>query len=151
LFRTSLFENIQMSYPNASIEDVEEAARQAGIHDAIMRLPEGYESQAGERGGRLSGGERQRIALARALVRKPRVLLLDEATSSLDLRTEAAVNATLRQAASGRTVISVTHRLSTVPDCDCILVMDRGRLVETGTHEDLLRLGGVYFALWQLD
>jgi ATP-binding cassette subfamily B protein len=150
LFRTSLLENIRMSHPKATEGDVEEAARLAGIHDVIMQLPEGYESQAGERGSRLSGGERQRVALARALVRNPRVLLLDEATSSLDSRTEASVNATLRRAASGHTVISVTHRLSTVPDCDCILVMDRGRLVERGTHEELLRLGGVYSDLWQL-
>ena len=150
LFHTSLFENIRTGRPNAPVADVEEAARQAGIHDTLMGLEAGYETQAGERGGRLSGGERQRIALARALVRHPRVLLLDEATSALDPHTESSVNTTLRQAAHGRTVISVTHRLSSVPHCDNILVMDRGRLVEQGRHEELLRLGGVYFGLWQL-
>jgi ATP-binding cassette subfamily B protein len=150
LFRTSLLENIRMGRPNAPLADVEEAARMAGIHDTLMRLPEGYDTQAGERGGRLSGGERQRIALARALVRRPRVLLLDEATSALDPHTEAAVNSTLRQAARGRTVIMVTHRLSSVPHCDHILVMDRGRLVEQGRHEQLLRAHGVYYSLWQL-
>jgi ATP-binding cassette subfamily B protein len=150
LFDTSLIENLRLGSPNAPLEEVEEAARQAGIHDTLMRLPQGYETQAGERGGRLSGGERQRIALARALIRHPRVLLLDEATSALDVQTEVAVNATLRRAARGRTVISVTHRLSSVPQCDHILVMDRGRLVEQGRHEELLRLGGIYFSLWQL-
>jgi ATP-binding cassette subfamily B protein len=150
LFHTSLLENIRAGRPNAPLAEVEEAARQAGIHDTLMRLPQGYETQAGERGGRLSGGERQRIALARALIRHPRVLLLDEATSALDPHTEASVNATLQMAANGRTVISVTHRLSSVPHCDNILVMDRGRLVEQGRHEELLRLGGVYSALWQL-
>ncbi len=150
LFHTSVLENIRAGRANAPLADVEEAARQAGIHDTLMSLPGGYETQAGERGARLSGGERQRIALARALVRNPRVLLLDEATSALDPHTEASVNATLRQAANGRTVISVTHRLSAVPHCDHIFVMDRGRLVEQGRHEELLRLGGVYSALWQL-
>lgn len=150
LFQTSLFENIRTGRPTAAVEEVEEAARQAGIHDTLMALEAGYQTQAGERGGRLSGGERQRIALARALVRNPRVLLLDEATSALDPHTESAVNATLREAANGRTVISVTHRLSSVSHCDNILVMDRGRLVEQGRHEELLRLGGVYFSLWQL-
>ena len=150
LFRTSLLENIRMGRPNAPPAEVEAAARMAGIHDTLMRLPEGYETQAGERGSRLSGGERQRIALARALVRQPQILLLDEATSALDPQTEAAVNATLRQAATGRTVVSVTHRLSSVAHCDHILVMDRGLLVEQGRHEELLRFGGVYFSLWQL-
>jgi ATP-binding cassette subfamily B protein len=150
LFRTSLLENIRMGRPDASLADVEEAARLAGIHETLMRLPEGYETQAGERGGRLSGGERQRIALARALIRRPQVLLLDEATSALDPPTEAAVNATLRQVAKGRTVIMVTHRLSLTPHCDHILVMERGRLVEQGRHEQLLLVGGIYSALWQL-
>ena len=150
LFRTSLLENIRAGRPNAPLADVQEAARQAGIHETLERLPEGYETQAGERGGGISGGERQRIALARALVRRPQVLLLDEATSALDPQTEASVNATLRLAARGRTVISVTHRLSSVSDCDRIFVLDRGRLVEQGSHEELLRLGGVYSGLWQL-
>ena len=150
LFRTSLLENIRMGRPNAALADVQAAARQAGIHDTVMRLPEGYETQAGERGSGISGGERQRIALARALLRRPRVLLLDEATSALDPQTEASVNATLRDVAMGRTMVSVTHRLSSVQQCDHILVLDRGRLVEQGNHYELLALRGVYFGLWQL-
>ena len=149
LFRTSLLQNIRMGRPNAPIADVEESARAAGIHDTLQRLPEGYETQAGERGSRLSGGERQRIALARALVRKPQVLVLDEATSALDPPTEAAVIATLLEAAAERTVVMVTHRLSCAPSCDRIIVMDRGRVVEQGRHEELLKAGGVYFGLWQ--
>lgn len=148
LFRTTLRENIRMGRPDATDDEVQEAAKQAGIHDALMQQPAGYDTQAGERGGRLSGGQRQRLAIARALVRQPAVLLLDEATSALDAQTEAEVNATLKQAGTGRTVIAVTHRLSAVTDADCILVMDRGRLVEQGTHSELLRLGGVYAALW---
>ena len=149
LFRTSLLENIRMGRPNAPLAEVEEAARAAGLEDMLQRLPERYETQAGERGGRFSGGERQRIALARALVRKPQVLVLDEATSALDAPTEAAVMATLLEAAAGRTVIMVTHRLACAPYCDRIIVMDRGRVVEQGRHEELLSAGGMYLGLWQ--
>ncbi len=151
LFSGSLAENIRMGRPSASDGAVEEAARQAGIHQTLQRLPEGYQTEAGERGARLSGGERQRIALARALVRQPAVLILDEATSALDPQTEADVNTTLRQAAWGRTVISVTHRLASVTQCDEIFVMDRGRLVGQGSHEELLSKCEVYSSLWQLD
>lgn len=149
LFRTSILENIRMGRSDASDDEVMEAAKLAGIHDTLMQLPDGYATQAGERGGRLSGGQRQRLAIARALVRQPRVLLLDEATSALDPHTEAEVNATLREASDGRTSISVTHRLTSVTDADLILVLERGRLVEQGRHEELVRLGGVYAALWQ--
>lgn len=138
-----------MGKPNVPDESVIEAARQASIHDVLMRMPEGYQTQAGERGSRLSGGERQRIALSRALVRQPEILILDEATSALDAQTEADVNRTLRQVAAGRTVISVTYRLASVTDCDHIFVLDRGRLVEQGRHEELIRDGNVYAALWQ--
>ena len=149
LFRTTLIENIRMGRDDASDAEVEEAARQAGIHDALMQLPDGYASQAGERGGRLSGGQRQRLAIARALVRRPRILLLDEATSALDPQTEADVNATLRAAGTGRTVVSVTHRLTTITHVDQILVIDQGRIVEQGCHADLLQRAGVYAGLWQ--
>ena len=149
LFRTTLRENIRMGRPDATDDEVQQAARQAGIHDTLMQQPAGYDTQAGERGGRLSGGQRQRLAIARALVRQPRVLLLDEATSALDPQTETEVNATVKQAGSGRTVIAVTHRLTSVTDVNLILVMERGRLVEQGTHDELLRRGGVYAALWQ--
>ena len=151
LFSGSLAENIRMGRPGASDGAVEEAAQQAGIHQTLQRLPEGYQTHAGERGARLSGGERQRIALARALVRQPAVLILDEATSALDPQTEADVNMTLRQAARDRTVISVTHRLASVTQCDEIFVMDRGRLVGQGSHEELLSKCEVYSSLWQLD
>jgi ABC-type multidrug transport system fused ATPase/permease subunit len=147
LFGTSLLETFAQAAPTPLSPT---SKRQPGIHETITRLPEGYETQSGERGSSISGGERQRIALARALVRQPQVLLLDEATSGLDPQTKASVNATLRLAAKGRTVISVTHRLSSVLHCDHFLVLDRGRLVKQGSHEELLRLGGVYFGLWQL-
>ncbi|MEO8680512.1 MAG: ABC transporter ATP-binding protein [Vicinamibacterales bacterium] len=151
LFRASLAENIRMGRPDAPDAEVEEAARLAGIDDVIRRLPEGYRTAAGELGGRLSGGERQRIALARALALQPQVLLLDEATSALDPQTEAEINVTLRRAAAGRTVISVTHRLGSVAHCDHIFVMDRGRLAEQGTHEQLIGAGGIYAGLWRSD
>jgi ATP-binding cassette subfamily B protein len=149
LFDASLRENIRLGCPGADDAQVESAARQAEIHEWILSLPHGYETAAGEAGSRLSGGQRQRIAIARALVRQPSVLLLDEATSALDPATEAAINATLRQIAVGRTVVSVTHRLSAVRDADCIHVMEGGRLVESGTSRSLLASGGAYARLWR--
>ena len=112
-------------------------------------MPEGYDTAVGERGGRLSGGQRQRIAIARALLRDPRVLVLDEATSALDSATEAAINRTLERAAEGRTLVSVTHRLASIVGMDHIFVMEAGRLVEHGRHKELLALGGVYAELWE--
>ncbi len=149
LFDISLRENIRMGWPAARDEDVEAAARQAEIHDWITSLPRGYDSPAGESGGKLSGGQRQRVAIARALVRQPSILLLDEATSALDPAAESAVNGTLRKLAVGRTVISVTHRLSSVQDADCIHVMEAGRLAESGTSRQLLAAGGPYAKLWR--
>ncbi|MGD9890617.1 MAG: ATP-binding cassette domain-containing protein, partial [Dehalococcoidia bacterium] len=115
----------------------------------IESLPEGYDTLVGERGGRLSGGQRQRVAIARAIVRNPAILLLDEATSALDPATEAAINKTLNTLAQGRTTIFVTHRLSSVVTADMIYVLDQGRMVEQGTHSELLAHGGVYAHLWQ--
>jgi len=149
LFDVSLRENIRMGRPSAGDGDVEEAARQAEIHDWISSLPQGYDSPAGESGSRLSGGQRQRVAIARALVRRPSVLLLDEATSALDPAAESDINATLRRLAVGRTTVSVTHRLSSVQDADCIHVMEAGRLAESGTHRQLLAAGGAYAKLWR--
>jgi len=149
LFDVSLRENIRMGCPAASDEDVETAARQAEIHDWISSQPQGYDLVAGESGARLSGGQRQRVAIARALVRKPSILLLDEATSALDPAAESAINATLRKLAAGRTVISVTHRLSSVRDADCIYVMEAARLAESGPPQQLLAADGVYAKLWR--
>ena len=148
LFNIGLRENIRMGRAEATDVEVEAAAGAAEIHDFILSLPSGYEESAGERGGKLSGGQRQRSAIARALLRDPAVLLLDEATSALDPPTESAINATIARVASGRAVVSVTHRLSAVADADRIYVMDAGRIVESGRHEELLERGGFYTRLW---
>jgi ATP-binding cassette subfamily B protein len=148
LFDASVLDNIRVGRPAATPQEVEDAARRAEIHDAVMAMPEGYLSPVGDRGGRLSGGQRQRIALARALLRQPSVLLLDEATSALDPATEAAVNDTVARLAGERTVVSVTHRLASVVEADRLFVMEAGRLVEEGTHPELLARQGVYRQLW---
>ena len=148
LFDTTLRENIRLGRPDASDEEIEAAARDAGIHDFIASLPDGYDTRTGEGGGGLSGGQRQRVALARALVRQPAIIVLDEAASALDAQTEAAIQRTLQQIAKGRTVVSVTHRLS-ASVASRILVLDGGRLVDEGSHVDLLARGGVYAELWR--
>jgi ATP-binding cassette subfamily B protein len=148
LFNISVRENLRLGNSQATDGEIEAAARAAEIHDFLISLPEGYETQAGERGARFSGGQRQRLALARALVRNPGILLLDEATSALDPATESAINETLLRVARGRTVISVTHRLSTITHADSIFVLDRGRVCEQGRHEELLRRNGTYAQLW---
>src|SRR5207248_2065373 len=127
--------------------EVEEAARAARIHDLVASLPEGYDTMVGERGYRFSGGEKQRIAIARTMLRNPPVLLLDEATSSLDTQTERAVQEALDRLAEGRTTIAIAHRLSTVRDADQIVVLDHGRIVERGSHTELLAHGGRYASL----
>jgi ATP-binding cassette subfamily B protein len=147
LFHASVRENLRFAKPGASDREIEEAARAARIHELIASLPEGYDTVVGERGYRFSGGEKQRMAIARTILRNPPILVLDEATSSLDTRTEAVVQRELDALASGRTTITIAHRLSTVRDADQIVVMDAGRIVERGTHEHLLELGGCYAAL----
>lgn len=142
-------DNIRMGRLDASDEEVEQAARDAQIHEAILAMPDGYSTSIGEAGGRLSGGQRQRLAIARALVRDPSALLLDEATSALDPVSESAILETIRELSGGRTVISVTHRLARATSADRIFVFDEGRLVEQGKHEELKDAGGVYSHLWK--
>jgi ATP-binding cassette, subfamily B, bacterial len=147
MFHASVRENLRFARPQASDEEIEEAARTAHIHELIVSLPEGYDTVVGERGYRFSGGEKQRMAIARTILRNPPVLVLDEATSSLDTQTEAAVQAELDSLARGRTTITIAHRLSTVRDAEQIVVLDKGRVAERGTHEALLEMGGLYAAL----
>ncbi len=149
LFNTSIRENIRLARTQATDDEIEKAARAAEIHDLIMTLPHGYDTGVGEAGGRLSGGQRQRIAIARAILRDPAILILDEATSALDPGTEAAINETIGHLTRGRTVISVTHRLASVTGLDQIFVMQKGKLVEQGTHRSLLEQRGLYYHLWQ--
>lgn len=148
LFSTSIKENIRLGNPASSDEEVIEAAKQAEIHEFILTLPAGYESQAGERGEPFSHAHRQRIALARAMLRKPAILLLDEATSALDPLNEAAITETIQRLAMGRTVISVTHRLSSAQYADHVFVFDKGRVAEQGTHAELLEADATYASLW---
>lgn len=148
LFNTTIEENIRMAKPDATLDEIRAAARQAEVDDFIMGLPDGYGTMVGERGGQLSGGQRQRVAIARALVRNPMVLILDEATSALDVSTEAKLNETLFRIAKTRTVVSVTHRLGSVVSADNIIVLDHGRIVETGTHKALVAQKGLYAAMW---
>ena len=149
LFDISIRENIRMGRPAATDAEVEAAALAADVHDAVMELPAKYDTVVGERGGRLSGGQRQRIALARALVRNPAVLILDEATSALDSLTEAAIQATFERLRYGRTIVSVTHRLSGVVTADRVLVMQQGRLRQQGSPAELAATPGIYRELWQ--
>ncbi len=144
LFHASVRENLRFAQPEATDEEVEDAARTARIHELIASLPDGYDTVVGERGYRFSGGEKQRMAIARTVLRNPPVLIFDEATSSLDTQTEAAVQAELERLSEGRTTITIAHRLSTVRDADQIVVLDGGAIVERGTHEQLLEQGGFY-------
>ncbi|GAN70038.1 metal ABC transporter permease [Acetobacter syzygii] len=148
LFNDSVGYNIAYGRLGASPAQVEEAARLAQIHDFIMTLPEGYETQVGERGLKLSGGEKQRVAIARTILKDPRVLVLDEATSALDTHTEKEIQAALKTVSARRTTLVIAHRLSTIVDADEILVMGQGRIVERGTHTDLLAAQGQYAAMW---
>ncbi len=147
LFHASIRENLRFACPDATDEEIEDAARAAQIHELISSLPDGYGTPVGERGYRFSGGEKQRMAIARTVLRNPPVLILDEATSALDNDTERAVQQALDELSRGRTTIAIAHRLSTIRDADQILVLDAGRIIERGNHDELVQLGGRYAAL----
>ena len=147
LFDDTIAANIAYSRPDAAQGEIEAAARQAAAHDFILELPKGYQTRVGEAGVRLSGGQRQRIAIARAFLKDAPILLLDEATSALDTESEAQVQAALTRLMAGRTTILIAHRLSTVRGADRIYVVDRGRIVETGSHGELIRRGALYARL----
>jgi len=148
LFNDTIYYNIAYGRPGASRAEIEEAARLAHIHNFIAALPDGYETMVGERGLKLSGGEKQRVAIARVILKAPKILIFDEATSALDTKTEREIQASLAEVAAGHTTLAIAHRLSTVVDADQILVLDQGRIVERGTHRELLARGDVYAEMW---
>ncbi|SCA57794.1 ATP-binding cassette subfamily B [Candidatus Terasakiella magnetica] len=148
LFNDTVFYNIAYGRPDATPADVEKAAKLASIHDFIMELPDGYNTIVGERGLKLSGGEKQRVAIARTILKRPRILLFDEATSALDTHTEKEIQVSLREVSSGLTTLVIAHRLSTVVDADEIIVLDQGEIIERGNHAVLLEKDGAYGAMW---
>jgi ATP-binding cassette subfamily B protein len=150
LFHGSVRENIAYGNPHVSLEEVIEAAKIAEAHDFIVQLPQGYDTIVGERGQKLSGGQRQRLAIARAILKNPPILILDEATSAVDNETEAAIQKSLEKITQNRTTIAIAHRLSTIRNADCIYVMEYGKLVEWGTHEELLTKQGIYASFWRV-
>lgn len=149
LFNDTIYYNIAYGRPGASPAEIEEAARLASIHDFITGLPDGYETMVGERGLKLSGGEKQRVAIARTILKRPRILVFDEATSALDTHTEREIQAALRKVSADRTTLVIAHRLSTVVDADEIIVLEQGRVAERGRHDELLARGGLYEAMWR--
>jgi len=150
LFNDSIYYNIAYGRPDATREEVVAAAKAAHIHGFIESLPQGYDTGVGERGLKLSGGEKQRVAIARTLLKNPAILVFDEATSALDTRTEKIIQGELDGIARGRTTLVIAHRLSTIVDADQILVLEHGRVVERGSHDELLALGGRYAQLWTM-
>jgi ATP-binding cassette, subfamily B, bacterial len=149
LFHDTIAANLRYARPDATLEELEQACRAANIHEFISSLPEGYETTVGERGYRLSGGEKQRVAIARVILKDPKILVLDEATSHLDTRSEALIQDALERLMTDRTSLVIAHRLSTVKAADLILVLDEGHLVEQGTHDELLARRGLYATLYE--
>jgi ATP-binding cassette subfamily B protein len=150
LFNDTIFANIAYGRTDATREEIESVARLAQLETFISQLPKGYDTKVGERGLKVSGGEKQRIAIARTLLKKPRILLFDEATSSLDTVAERAISQSIAKVAAQRTSIIIAHRLSTVVDADEIIVLEQGKVVERGTHPQLLAAHGTYWRLWQV-
>ena len=150
MFATSISENIRYGKPDASDQEIEEAAKLANAHDFISKFPKMYSTVIGERGTTLSGGQKQRIAITRALLKNPKILILDEATSALDSKSERLVQETINRVIKGHTVIIVAHRLSTIQNADKIVVLQNGKIIEVGTHHELMRLKGHYFSLFNL-
>jgi ATP-binding cassette subfamily B protein len=148
LFHATIRDNLRYGHPDATDDELIAAAQAAAIHDRIMEMPDGYDTVVGERGYKLSGGEKQRLAIARVILKDPRILILDEATSALDTRSERLIQSALQPLMHGRTTIAVAHRLSTIIAADQILVIERGRIVERGHHLELLALNGLYAALY---
>ncbi|MBO7404030.1 MAG: ATP-binding cassette domain-containing protein, partial [Clostridia bacterium] len=147
LFSGTIYDNIAYAKPNATRDEVITAAKIAGAHSFIMKLPNAYNTKVGERGHTLSGGERQRVAIARALLHNPRILILDEATASLDTETEKQIQDALQKLIADRTTLAIAHRLSTLRNATKILVLDKGEVAEIGTHEELMRKQGIYYGL----
>jgi len=150
LFNDTIRYNIAYGRPDATQEEIENAAKVAQVHDFVLRMPDGYNTRVGERGLKLSGGEKQRVAIARTVLKDPRILILDEATSALDSRTERDIDAALRAVSARRTTLVIAHRLSTVVDADEIIVLVDGRIAERGSHRELLAQGGVFARMWDL-
>jgi ABC-type multidrug transport system fused ATPase/permease subunit len=149
LFNVSIMENVRYARLDATDDEVHDACKAAAIHDKIVSFPDGYATTVGERGVKLSGGELQRVSIARVLLKRPKIVLLDEATSAVDSKTEGEIQEAFRSLSKGRTTFVIAHRLSTIMDADQILVVDKGKVVERGTHEELLQKKGRYHMLWE--